>query len=464
MTEYTEYFVAVDETEYDVKGRYFYAYMIEVRHLKPEVEPGRVMQIQLDNTNITNSQPFKLEKKYVYRVTGTLIGKRFTTNEFQPYTKMNDSRDNGHTGKELLELYRTKLIEDRKSKQESQEGEKKTAVSKEYESDLGFVIRVVEMIEDGKKQFVLTGAPGTGKTHAVLDMAKFYNTAIESKDYFVQFHPSYDYVDFIEGLRPIQNDDEKGEMFFARIDGIFKRFCRTVVENNISANCYFVIDEINRADLSKVFGELMYCLEEDKRGKDNCIATQYQNIPTYKNVDGRWEIDEKDVFKDGFYIPENVIIIGTMNDIDRSVETFDFALRRRFCWIEAGELDKDNDYEEYKEYLITMLREMVVPAAAIEKLSDRILNMNKIIIGDTELTVSGKMFGLNEAYAIGPTYFKDCHWDDENVTSMDEEFTRIWKNHIHPLLKEYCRGQDPDSVAELCENCRNALLGGSEGQ
>ena len=159
----------------------------------------------------------------------------------------------------------------------------------------------------------------------------------------VQFHPSFDYSDFVEGIRPakVQGDDK---MSFVRMDGVFKKFCRNVIEKgDKNKNYYFIIDEINRADLSKVFGELMYCLEENYRGEENKIQTQYSNLDTYEMEDGvaiplkkRKDKDKdkaKDVFEDGFYIPDNVIIIGTMNDIDRSVDTFDFALRRRFRWV-----------------------------------------------------------------------------------------------------------------------------------
>ena len=95
-----------------------------------------------------------------------------------------------------------------------------------------------------------------------------------------------------------------------------------------------MIDEINRADLSKVFGELMFCLEKDKRGTSNRIQTQYQNLPTFDIVNNK-ELDKiEDVFFDGFYIPENVYIIGMMNTADRSLAMLDYALRRRFAFIE----------------------------------------------------------------------------------------------------------------------------------
>lgn len=199
---------------------------------------------------------------------------------------------------------------------------------------------------------------------------------------FVQFHPSYDYSDFVDGIRPVPSE-EGGKMDFRRVDGTFMAFCRYVAWRNemLASNSdsvvekdqkyFFLIDEINRADLSKVLGELMYCLEHDKRGSTNMVKTQYHNLPSYfpkeevevesekshefkeevvdlsKKSHEFYEISKKshefyeNCFKSGFYIPENVVLIGTMNDIDRSVESMDFALRRRFDWYEV-EVNEDS--------------------------------------------------------------------------------------------------------------------------
>ena len=211
-----------------------------------------------------------------------------------------------------------------------------------------------DLIKNGDiRQIIFTGAPGTGKTYIAKKIAEelvadgLGAKLPNDKEYeFVQFHPSYDYTDFVEGLRPIQQSTGSN-IEFAKMDGIFKKFCREVVKLNEKNEenaedskllYFFIIDEINRADLSKVFGELMYCLEKDKRGAENRVNTQYQNLPTYvydkKNKQTEPIDSDKDKFDDGFYIPENVVIIGTMNDIDRSVESMDFALRRRFEWKE----------------------------------------------------------------------------------------------------------------------------------
>lgn len=301
-----------------------------------------------------------------------------------------------------------------------------------------------------KKQLILTGAPGTGKTYSAIEYAKDKKADYE----FVQFHPSYDYTDFVEGLRPIESSGSGSGIQFVKMDGTFKAFCRKIVEANnkkkkgkkksdISNNedkveydkYYFIIDEINRADLSKVFGELMYGLEY--RGESYKFKTQYQNLPTYKS-DGTEISAAADVFFDGFFIPDNLYIIGTMNDIDRSVESFDFALRRRFDWIEI----KANDVME--NVINSMLGSKTVKPATIDRISD----MNKKISG------SGSAFGLTEAYHIGPAYFKGFDPSDEQ-----NSLEKIFDYNIAPILREYTRGRNSERVRDFLDECRNALLG-----
>ena len=283
------------------------------------------------------------------------------------------------------------------------------------------------------KQVILTGAPGTGKTYG----ARAYAQAQGGEVQFVQFHPAYDYADFVEGLRPIT---QGGSPTFVRMDGIFKAFCRKIVEENVPSKKYFfLIDEINRADLGRVFGELMFGLEENYRGPENRIHTPYENLPCYDRT-GRALAN--DVFADGFYIPENLYIIGTMNDIDRSVESFDFALRRRFRWlnVRAGAV--------MEQTLQTMAQADGRMSEYIPELVQRIAALNDYIAAPE----GGGKFGLTEDYQIGPAYFKGVYDDRQ----LDNAFT----NRIEPLLREYLRGrrsEDVNAFLEQCSNCLNAM-------
>lgn len=186
----------------------------------------------------------------------------------------------------------------------------------------------LEYVEFLKKNYnmIFTGAPGTGKTYLAKEIAASIIgvTVKELKGNeqfgFVQFHPSYDYTDFVEGLRP---SDKEGQEFELR-EGIFKQFCANAqkYEKDDNKKFVFVIDEINRGEISKIFGELFFSVDPGYRGDAGMVKTQYQNMV------------KVGPFKDGFYVPKNVYIIGTMNDIDRSVESLDFAFRRRFPSIE----------------------------------------------------------------------------------------------------------------------------------
>lgn len=295
-------------------------------------------------------------------------------------------------------------------------------------------------------QIIFTGAPGTGKTREAKLIAKSFDTKYE----MVQFHPSYDYTDFVEGLRPVTVEDGegKGGMTFVKCDGAFKSFCRWVVKNGSPNKKYFfIIDEINRADLSKVFGELMYCLEKDKRGKEHHIQTQYQNLPTYEIKDKKAvEIkDDCDCFKDGFYIPENVVIIGTMNDIDRSVESMDFALRRRF------------EFEEFK--VDDTMLENAFKAMGIEdakNITERVMKLNHVISYNKKEDEKnfGEEFGLNEQYYISQGQFSDFRGDTRSAAMVCQD---VWDSHIKLLLREYVRGEDKNRVKEFISACGKAF-------
>lgn len=315
------------------------------------------------------------------------------------------------------------------------------------------------------KQIVFTGAPGTGKTYGILQyLEKVCNKSVEYtyqldkkrtiKQYeFIQFHSSYDYTDFVEGLRPVE---ENGSSRFKKMDGVFKSFCRDVAEYNASPEgkekplrFYFFIDEINRADIGKVFGELMFSLEEDYRMKP--IPTQYSSLKSTYYIDENRELrrfdDEgarKDIFEGRFFIPENVHIIGSMNDIDRSVDTFDFALRRRFQWvnIEANKVMQPT--------LGKILKNRNVPNEKVEKLATNVINMNNVMEQEEY-----RQFLLNKAYHIGPAYFK-------NFDGSKESLKTIWEEKVQSILTEYVRGRDADTVKSFLNDCHEKLMEGIE--
>lgn len=334
------------------------------------------------------------------------------------------------------------------------------------------------------KNLIFRGAPGTGKTYLARQIAAQMigcqpDDLSDSPQFeFVQFHPNYDYSDFVEGLRPINVD---GNIGFKLQDGIFKAFCEKAKqsmpslegyqayledakvsstkikqyvdhlqfllglkeytgkkiqggmitfetlsdiikysdkvrnfdkENNFhnyfltalnylekyhsevsSKKFIFLIDEINRGDMAKIFGELFFSLDPSYRGKAGAISTQYANMH---------DTDEP------FYIPENVYIIGTMNDIDRSVDSFDFAMRRRFRFLEIK-----------AEQQLDMLDELGDKA---EEAKSRLSRLNQAI-SDLE--------GLDSNYHIGPAYF---------LKLKDVDYAELWSDFIAPLLQEYLRG------------------------
>ena len=388
------------------------------------------------------------------------------------------------------------------------------------------------------KNLIFRGAPGTGKSYLAREIAtyivskgktiKYDDLSADQKKQieFVQFHPNYDYTDFVEGLRPKINDD--GTMGFELKDGVFKRFVTRAkrnlensqksdetikkevgVQQSISAffsdvkfgldkfktitgneftitnvdddhiyisipgnatinkltlnldeirkmlmasdhkfnkvkditsffgksfatqaysydfaiyneikakkntnlkisatseeekKYVFIIDEINRGEISKIFGELFFAIDPGYRGKSGEISTQYSNLHS--------DPDEK------FFIPENVYIIGTMNDIDRSVDSFDFAMRRRFRFIEL----KASDEERIKEILSDLQDKNLIDRA-----------INKMNALNKEIS---NVDGLNDNYQIGAAYFL-------KLSSVDNDFDRLWTDYLLPLLQEYVQG------------------------
>lgn len=259
---------------------------------------------------------------------------------------------------------------------------------------------------------ILRGAPGTGKTYLAKEIALELTGGNEDQIGFVQFHPSYDYTDFVEGLRPVSNGD--GAIEFKLQDGIFKKFCqkaRDAKKTGGQDNFVFIIDEINRGEISKIFGELFFSIDKGYRGEKGSVSTQYANLH---------ETDEK------FYIPENVYIIGTMNDIDRSVDTFDFAMRRRFRFVEVT--------AESQLYILD--KEL---GECAEEAKTRLRNLNAAIENVQE---------LNSHYHIGPSYFR-------NLKELDYDYELLWSDYLKPLLEDYVRGSYDE--AETLETLKKAF-------
>lgn len=274
------------------------------------------------------------------------------------------------------------------------------------------------------KNVIFHGAPGTGKTY----LAKQLANNMLATTAFVQFHPNYDYSDFVEGLRPYKNK-EHSEIGFKRMDGVFKDFCKKALKSP-DLNFVFIIDEINRGDVSKIFGELFFAIDPGYRGTKGCVKTQYQNL-----VDE--EIDDSgkpDTFsEEGFYVPENVFIIGTMNDIDRSVESMDFAMRRRFAFkeISAEESMGMLSLESFKDF---SEENADITFAKIDEIKRRMLSLNKAILSPE--------IELSSDYQLGGAYFLKLalYATDQNP------FNKLWDNHLKVILKEYLRGSGEEAM------------------
>lgn len=430
----------------------------------------------------------------------------------------------GHPGEQFVLTYREK------NEKEMNEKKENVPEAEPVQETSGYNNPYSSMLLESKN-LIFRGAPGTGKSYLAKEIAAdivsdgYYDDCKSLTDEqrqqveFVQFHPSYDYSDFVEGLRPCINDD--GSMGFELQDGIFKQFInrarknyenslksKEIIEkevsvqdammdffsgiefgkdifktvsgneftitsvderyinlsipgnamvNTLSLNVseiqqmleadtkfskvkditaffgkkfatqqysynfalyneilkkkgkrkkvihqeelkkyVFIIDEINRGEISKIFGELFFAIDPGYRGRDGEVATQYANLHANPN--------EK------FYIPENVYIIGTMNDIDRSVDSFDFAMRRRFRFVE---IKADERLE-----MLESLEDEALKNEAIQRMTA----LNQAII-DVE--------DLNRNYQIGASYFLKL-----KTLSFDE----LWTDYLEPLLQEYVRG------------------------
>lgn len=237
-----------------------------------------------------------------------------------------------------------------------------------------------------KKQIIFYGPPGTGKTFASKELADRITDGTDGFWDTIQFHQSYEYEDFIQGLRP--KTDSSGNPTYELQTGTFLEFCERAREKQ--SPCMLILDEINRTDLSSVFGELMYLLE-------------------YRNDDLQLAQHTKE--DEGFSIPDNVYLLGTMNTADRSIALVDFALRRRFAFIPLYP-NYDVLRYHYEDTTIDVTELIEIIETINEEIDD-------------------------QQYNLGFTYFLDV--------DLENELENIWKLEIEPYLEEYFV-DDPQTV------------------
>ena len=256
-----------------------------------------------------------------------------------------------------------------------------------------------------KKNIILQGAPGVGKTYAAKRLAySMMGIKDHNRVMMVQFHQSYSYEDFIMGFRP----SEKG---FELKKGAFYNFCKKAEIDNEN-EYFFIIDEINRSNLSKIFGELFMLIESDKRG-----------IPLQLLYS-----DEK------FSVPKNVYIIGMMNTADRSLAMLDYALRRRFAFYEMHPGFETDGFREYR---------MTLENNKFNNLIDCVETLNATIRNDDS---------LGDGFCIGHSYF--CNLTAETIT--DRTLSSIVEYELIPLLKEYWF-DEPQKVKDWTNKLRSAI-------
>lgn len=261
---------------------------------------------------------------------------------------------------------------------------------------------LTELLE-AKYNVILQGAPGVGKTFAAKRLAySIMGQKDTSRVAMVQFHQSYSYEDFIQGYRPSKDG-------FELVNGAFYKFCKEAEEDN-ERPYFFIIDEINRGNLSKILGELMMLIEKDKRGEK--IKLLYSN---------EW-----------FTVPQNVRIIGMMNTADRSLALMDYALRRRFAFFDFAPAFSSEGFKNY-------LSEKDSPK--LEKLIAAVESLNSTISTDES---------LGDGFRIGHSYF--C--TDDEIT--DEWLKSVVEYEVIPLIKEYWF-DEPTKVRDWSATLRSAI-------
>ena len=258
-----------------------------------------------------------------------------------------------------------------------------------------------------KKNIILQGAPGVGKTFAAKRLAySMMGVKDAERVMMVQFHQSYSYEDFIEGFRP----NAQG---FVLEKGAFYSFCKKAQDDSDN-DYFFIIDEINRGNLSKIFGELFMLIENDKRGPRNTLQLLYSH--------------------ELFYVPSNVYLIGMMNTADRSLAMLDYALRRRFAFFELRPAFDTESFADYQDGLAS---------EKFDRLVACVVKLNEAIASDES---------LGDGFCIGHSYF--CRMSPDDVT--DEKLSEIVGYELVPMLREYWF-DEPSKVDEWAGKLRRSI-------
>lgn len=267
-----------------------------------------------------------------------------------------------------------------------------------------------------KKNIILQGAPGVGKTFVAKRLAySIMGEKDTERVMMVQFHQSYSYEDFIEGFRPSATN-------FELMKGAFYTFCKKAADD-AENDYFFIVDEINRGNLSKIFGELFMLIENDKRGSKNKLQLLYS--------------------RELFYVPENVYLIGMMNTADRSLALLDYALRRRFAFFELAPGFSSDGFKVYRRELAN---------AKFDRLIDCVEQLNAVIAADES---------LGEGFCIGHSYFcglerEKAAEEDGAADAIDVTLSTIVEYELVPLLKEYWF-DEPAKVREWAGALRKAV-------
>lgn len=265
-----------------------------------------------------------------------------------------------------------------------------------------------------KKNLILQGPPGVGKTFAARRLAwAIQGSKDDSRIKIVQFHQSYCYEDFVGGFRPTATG-------FEAAAGVFLEFCMKAMLSP-TEKFFFIIDEINRGNLSKIFGELLMLIEDDKRG--TALDHKYTAVlPVAKSLTDQGASN----YAGTFFVPENIYIIGMMNTADRSIALMDYALRRRFAFYEIRPAFANSTFKA------------IAQSQNAQKLIGVIEQLNQTIEND---------FG--SGFCIGHSYFSKA-----GLTADD--LKRIVMFEIYPVLQEYWF--EDDSKPSKAETWRDALL------